>query len=143
MLIDDVLVSFTIPGSVTDELWDAYIAEILARRPRYCLALCLGAVQIDGAQRRRSTHALVRTRATVVVLTDNRTTRGLAMAVAWFGAKLDAFSWRDLEHALARLEVAEATHERLRREALAFYATLRHIDDPPYPLPSRAGADRP
>lgn len=126
--IDDVIVSFTIPGPISNEVWDAFLADIVAQRPRYCLVLCLGKVEVDGAQRRRSTQAVMRTRSTVIVVTDNRMTRGLAMAVAWFGAKLDAFTWRELDAALGGLELAAETRERLREEARRFHAALGHID---------------
>jgi len=126
--IDDVIVSFTIPGRIDDAVWDAFLADIAATRPRYCLVLCLGRVEVDAAQRRRSTQTVMRTRTAVVVVTDNRMTRGLAMAVAWFGAKLDAYTWTDLAPAIAGLDVAEPTRARLRQEAERFHAELGHID---------------
>src|SRR4029078_1357689 len=98
-----------IPGRIPDPVWDAFLDAIKLQRPRYCLVLCLGRVEGDAAQRRRSTLTVMRTRTTVVVLTDNRMTRGLAMAVAWFGAKLDAYPWIELEHAVGGLEIDEAT----------------------------------
>lgn len=126
--IDDVIVSFTIPGRISDAVWDAFLADITAGRPKYCLVLCLGRVEVDAAQRRRSTHAVMRTRTAVVVLTDNRMTRGLAMAVAWFGAKLDAHPWSELAQAIDGLEVAPATRQQLLREAQRFHAELGDID---------------
>lgn len=126
--IDDVIVSFTIPGRIPDAVWDAFLADITAQRPRYCLVLCLGRVEVDSAQRRRSTLAVMRTRTTVVVLTDNRMTRGLAMAVAWFGAKLDAHPWTELDRAVVGLEVADGTRAQLLHEARRFHAELGHID---------------
>lgn len=126
--IDDVIVSFTIPGAISDESWNAFVADIEALRPRYCLALSVGRVEIGATQRRRSTLAVVRTRSSMVVITDNRMTRGLAMSVSWFGAKLDAFSWRDLERALAGLEITEDTHMRLLDEARGFHASFGSLD---------------
>jgi hypothetical protein len=126
--IDDVIVSFTIPGRVSDAVWDAFLADITAQRPKYCLVLCLGRVEVDGAQRRRSTQAVMRTRTAVVVVTDNRMTRGLATAVAWFGAKLDAYPWSEVATALDGLDLAPATRRQLLLEAQGFYAELGHID---------------
>lgn len=127
-IIDDVVVSFTIPGRIPDGVWDAYLDEITTQRPRYCLVLCLGRLEVDAAQRRRSTQAVMRTRTSVVVVTDNRMTRGLAMAVAWFGAKLDAYAWAELERAVERLEVAAVTRQQLLQAAHRFYVELGHID---------------
>jgi len=126
--IDDVIVSFTIPGRITDQVWDAYLRAITVQRPRYCLVLCLGRVEVDAAQRRRSTQAVMRTRTAVVVLTDNRLTRGLATAVAWFGARLDTYGWSELERAVGRLEIGEDTQRQLLQEAHRFHAELGHID---------------
>jgi hypothetical protein len=127
-IIDDVVVSFTVPGRIPDGVWDAYLDEIKTQRPRYCLVLCLGRVEVDAAQRRRSTQAVMRTRTSVVVVTDNRMTRGLAMAVAWFGAKLDAYAWDELERAVERLEVAAVTRQQLLLAAQRFHVELGHID---------------
>ena len=126
--IDDVIVSFTIPGRISDEVWDAYLDAITVARPKYCLVLCLGRVEVDAAQRRRSTQAVMRTRTAVVVLTDNRLTRGLATAVAWFGAKLDTYGWSELERAVGMLEIEDATRRELVLEAHRFYAELGYID---------------
>lgn len=126
--IDDVLVSFMIPGRMPDAVWDGFLAHIMAQRPRYCLLLCLGRVEVDAAQRRRTTHAVMRTRTAVVVLTDNRMTRDLAMAMAWFGAKLDAYAWAELEPAIRGLDVLASTRELLVHEAQRFHAALGHID---------------
>lgn len=126
--VDDVLVSFMIPGCMPDAVWDGFLAHIMAQRPRYCLLLCLGRVEVDAAQRRRTTHAVMRTRTAVVVLTDNRMTRDLAMAMAWFGAKLDAYAWAELEPAIGGLDVLASTRERLLHEAGRFHAALGHID---------------
>ena len=127
-LIDDVIVSFTIPGRISDAVWDTFLADIAAHRPRYCLVLCLGRVEVDAAQRRRATQTVMRTRTAVVVLADNRMTRGLAMAVAWFGAKLDAHRWDELDAVVTGLEIAAATRQQLLHEAARFHAKLGHID---------------
>ena len=70
----------------------------------------------------------MRTRSTVVVLTDNRVTRGLAMTVAWLGAKLDAYPWSQLSHALDRMRLTEDARQRLYDIAREFHAEHRHLD---------------
>ncbi|MCA9707062.1 MAG: hypothetical protein KDK70_14505 [Myxococcales bacterium] len=126
--IDDVMVSFTIPGPITDRRWDAFVDTIVARRPASCLLLCAGAANVDAAQRRRSTTAFMRTGSSVVVLTDNRVTRGLAMTMAWLGAKLDAHPWSDLSHALGRLRLADGTRRHLYEIAREFHHEHQHLD---------------
>lgn len=126
--IDDVIVSCTIPGRIPDPVWDAFLADIASKRPKYCLVLCLGRVEVDAAQRRRSTQTVMRTRTAVVVITDNRMTRGLAMAVAWFGAKLDVHAWPELERAIEGMDVAPSTRPQLLEEARRFHGSLGHID---------------
>ncbi len=127
-VIDDVLVSFTIPGPIHDHCWDRFLADIDGKRPRYCLTLCIGAVQVAAAQRLRSTRVLLRAKSRVAVVTNNRMTRGLAMGVAWFGAPLDGYSWPELEQALATFDVGPATRVRLRDEAMAFRRKYPALD---------------
>lgn len=126
--IDDVIVSFTIPGPIPDAVWDGYLDHIAERRPKYCLVLCMGKVEVDAAQRRRSTQMVMRTRTAVAVVTDNRMTRGLAMAVAWFGAKLDAFPWSELGQVLDGFDIANDTRQQLLQEARRFHGVFGHID---------------
>ena len=83
--------------------------------------LCAGAISLDVAQRRRLTHAVMRVRSSVVVLTDDRVTGRIARAVAWFGAKLDTYAWGELPSALAGLEVDEGTRRRLHEVAWGFH----------------------
>jgi hypothetical protein len=127
-IIDDVIVSFTIPGHIPDAVWDGFLDEIVERRPKYCLVLCVGKVEVDAAQRRRSTQTVMRTRTAVVVITDNRMTRGLAMAVAWFGAKLDAFVWSELSQVVDGFDIASGTRQQLLQEAGRFHELFGHID---------------
>ena len=126
--IDDVIVSCTVPGRIPDSVWDAFLADIASKRPKHCLVLCLGRVEVDAAQRRRSTLTVMRARTEVVVLSDNRMTRGLAMAVAWFGAKLDVHAWPELERAIEEMDVAPSTRQQLLEEARRFHGSLGHID---------------
>lgn len=126
--IDDVIVACAIPGRIPDPIWDAFLADIASQRPKHCLVLCLGRVEVDAAQRRRATQTVMRTRTAVLVLADNRMTRGLAMAVAWFGAKLDAYRWTELEPAVASLDLPASTRRQLLDEAHRFHAKLGHID---------------
>lgn len=126
--VDDVMVSFIVPGPIAEGTWDSFIDAITTRRPSYCLLLCAGAASVDAAQRRRATDAFMRTRSAVVVLTDNRVTRGLAMTVAWLGAKVDAYCWNELAHALDRMQLTNDARERLYDIALEFHTAHRHLD---------------
>lgn len=126
--VDGVLTSVTLPGTVSEETWRSYLDVLAERRPRHCLLLSVGAVTIDAAQRRRFTHAAMRARSSAVVLTDNRVTRGWAMAVAWFGAKLDAYAWQDLPRAIDSLDVGGETRQRLYQTALSFHEAEAHLE---------------
>lgn len=70
----------------------------------------------------------MRTGSSVVVLTDNRVTRGLAMTVAWLGAKLDAYSWEELSDALERMQLTRDVRQRLYDIAQEFHTEHRHLD---------------
>lgn len=128
ILVEDVMVSLTIPEPVPDGIWTGFVDAIATHRPSICLMLCAGAAGVDAAQRRRSIEAFMRTRCTVVVITDNRVTRGLAMTMAWLGAKLDAYSWSELSQVLDRMALADTTRQRLYDIARAFHREHRHLD---------------
>ncbi len=118
--IDDVIISFTLAGPISHDRWEAFVQDIIDIRPRHCLVLCIGDVQVDAVMRRRSTEAVLRSRSAVTVVTNSRITRGLATAVSWFGPKLTAFAWRDLGRAISSLEAAPGTASRLLDQSRAF-----------------------
>jgi hypothetical protein len=127
-VIDNVIISYTIPGPIPDEAWNGFLESIETHRPQYCLVLCTGAVHVDAGQRGRSAATVARTGSHVLVVTDNRVTRALAIAVSWFGAQLDAFAWRDVGRALDSLVIASGTRQRLEQAALNFHADHGHLD---------------
>ncbi|MCH9687494.1 MAG: hypothetical protein K0V04_39030 [Deltaproteobacteria bacterium] len=126
--IDDVIISFTIPGTIPQDRWNAFVRDIIDIRPRHCLVLCIGDVQVDALMRRRSTDAVLRSRSSVTVVTNSRMTRGLATAVSWFGAKLDAYAWTEVDRAVDGLGVSKGTAARLLDQAKAFQRTCKHLD---------------
>ncbi len=64
----------------------------------------------------------------MLLVTNNRVTRGWAMAVAWFGAKLDVRSWHELARAVDMLEMEPQMRQRLYRDALRFRDERRDLD---------------
>lgn len=123
-LVGNVLLSRSQPGTMPDASWTPYVQAIHDHQPRYCLMLCSGTVEVDAAQRRRFTQAIIGVTVSAVVLTDDRVTRGWAMSVAWFGADVEVHSWRDLPQVVDALRVDGPTRSRLHDEALRFFATL-------------------
>lgn len=127
-LVDDVLVWSTTPGPIPDDVWQAFLDEVSRLRPRQCVGLCAGAINIDVVQRRRLTEALVRSDSSVLLLADDRVTVRLVGAVGWFGARLEARPWRELAPALAALELPDPTRFRVLEAARAFHARHAHLD---------------
>lgn len=126
--IDGVLVWSTTPGPIRDDVWQAFLDEVSRLRPRQCVGLCAGAINIDVVQRRRLTEALVRSDTSVLLLADDRVTVRLVGAVGWFGARLDARPWRELVPALAGLALPDPTRFRVLEAARAFHARHAHLD---------------
>lgn len=124
----ELLVSMTTPGVIADEVWAGYLHAVAEDKPRHCVMLCMGPIAADAGQRRRFTQAVMRARSSVLVVTDNRVTRGWAMAVAWFGAKLDVRSWHELARAVDMLEIEPQVRQRLYRDALRFHDERRDLD---------------
>lgn len=126
--IGEVIVSFTTPGLIADEVWREFLDDVTVMRPRHCVVLCAGSINLDVGHRRRLTEAVMRARSSAVVLTDDRVTARIARAVAWFGAKLDTYGWGDLGHAVSVLDVDEDTRRRVLETARGFHARHGHLD---------------
>ncbi len=127
-VIDDVLLSFSVPGEIADSTWSDFVSDIVSFRPRHCVMLCIGLISIDANMRRRSTNAMLRSHAMATVLTDHRVTRSLTATTAWFGARIEIYPWVDLPVAIERLHVARGTAQRVLEDARQFYSEQHQHD---------------
>lgn len=119
----DLMVSFTLPGMMTDEQWDRFVAAFWNNPIKYYLGAAVGTVDISSLQRQRIIDVLTGKAITTAAITDDAVIRGIATAVSWFGARIKAFSWKDLAKGLDYLntppEVAAAVLADLQRRKAA------------------------
>ncbi len=123
-IVDDVMVTRTIPGPLSDELYvDGFVGDLRrADAVRVIFSVSTGATSLTATQRKAAAEVMRQNDLGAVVLTDNRLVRGIITAVSWLGANANAFPWTDqgIEKAVAATNASQATQQRLREIATAF-----------------------
>ncbi|MCA9709474.1 MAG: hypothetical protein KDK70_26775 [Myxococcales bacterium] len=116
------LVSYTKPGPINDKTWDAFV-EAIENAPelRMALGVSYGSVGVNSVQRKKTADALKKKSVAVIVITDDRLTRGIVTAISWLGAKLKAFSWLEMDKAVAALEAPEQVSAEILASVRKFY----------------------
>lgn len=115
-----LLVSYSNPGPIPDDVWNGFVAAIQTNDIASTLNLTNGALTINSVQRKKSADAVVKKKCYIVVVTDDRLTRGIATAVSWLGANLKAFAWDHIDEAITSLKLDKETDRRVREQAMAF-----------------------
>ena len=108
--------SFTLPGAMDDETWNAFVSAFWSNPIRVYCGAAVGTVDVSSLQRQRIIDVLTKKQITTAAITDDTVIRGIATAVSWFGAKIKAFSWKDIDKGLRYLEVPEPTADKVRDE---------------------------
>lgn len=128
-VINDTIVSFTMPGTVSDEDWIPFVEGV--KRPgvnRY-LGTAIGVVEVNSVQRNLMGNALYSRKIPVAAITDEALIRGIATAMSWIGVKIKAFPWSDLNKGIEYLGVKEPWAAQMA----AYLNDLRkrYLKDPP------------
>ena len=120
----DVMVGVNTPGNISDEVWSKFLADLSADDYSCYIGCSLGILEVSAPQRKQAANALRHNKVALAVITDDVLVRGVVTAVSWLGANVKSFAWKDIDHALERLEVMDrkgqimATIERLRGAAV-------------------------
>lgn len=117
-LVGDVMVTFTIAGTITDRLWERFIADLKNNTVRVIFS-CADNANISSTQRKLTSEALQAKNIYAVVVTNSRITRGMLTAISWLGGSLNGYSWDDLEGAIKAAKNPSAEKE-IRALALSF-----------------------
>ena len=101
----DLMVSFYMPGPISDETWQDYCDTIASDKVAKVLATSIGAVEVNSPQRKQVSDALkAAPQVAVAVVTDEPIVRGLMTAVSWLGrVDLKAFPWHKVAEAYRHL----------------------------------------
>lgn len=119
---DKWLVSYTRPGPISDKVWDAFVQAIdNAPHLRVTVGVSYGSVEVNSVQRKKTADALKRKNVQTVVITDDRLTRGIVTAISWLGANLKAFSWADIDKAVAAIEAPPKVSRDILDSIREFY----------------------
>jgi hypothetical protein len=117
-LVDDVMVTFTIAGTISDRLWDRFIADLKNNNVRVIFS-CADNGNISSSQRKLTSETLQAKNIYAVVVTNSRITRGMLTAISWLGGQLNGFSWDDLDGALKAAQNPKVENQ-IRDLALSF-----------------------
>jgi len=112
-LVDDVMVSFALPGVISDESYGRWIKDFSTKKFSKYLVTTVGIVQLTSVQRKGVAEVLRRRTVHAVVLTDEMLVRGLVTAISWMGVDMKAFPWSEMKAAIKHLQVAPVVEERL------------------------------
>lgn len=123
--VDSCLVTMSIPGPVDKATWQAYIDDLRQPQLESVFSLVSGAATIDAVQRKQAANTVSERGLRVIVVTDNRLTRGVLTAISWLGASIRSYSWMEIERAFEGLAMDPEAERRIREIAEAF--RRRHL----------------
>lgn len=103
-----LMIVYAEPGDVPAHRFDAWIADIEAYKFPFVIGAAGGGASITGKQRRRVIEAFGNER-NVVVLVDDRLTRGIFTALSWLGLNVRCYPWLQMHEAIEYLELPELT----------------------------------
>lgn len=105
VIIDDLMISVTLPGPSDDSVWRAFARDLSTKGVTKYLGTAVGTVEVNSVQRRIVADALKLRRTPCAAVTDDKVVRGFITAVSWMGVDIRAFSWSDLRAAAEFLRV--------------------------------------
>ncbi|MFO0593387.1 MAG: STAS/SEC14 domain-containing protein [Polyangiaceae bacterium] len=115
VVIDDLMISLTVPGRAPDSVWADCAKELTSKRITRYLAMGIGELDVTSVQRKMVSEACISRGIEVAVLTDEGLVRGLVTAVGWLGVKIKAFPFSKLDEALAHLKLTKSMTEEATR----------------------------
>lgn len=124
MVVGEIMISRTLPGEIPSPVFDAFLGALRDQQIPLIFAFTIGTATLKPTMRKAAADTMTQVGTTAVVLTDNRYTRGILTAVSWFGAKIKAYSWSDLDKAIEvasiTTEIPTSTVDEIRRLAGIF-----------------------
>ena len=84
-LLGELLISFGMPGQISQERFKEFLDTISNRKPLYLLAVSTGASTINSVQRKTGAEVVKVSGIKIAVVLDNAITRGLITALGWLG----------------------------------------------------------
>jgi hypothetical protein len=97
-LLQDVMVTQTVPGPISDELYiNQFVSDLKKNTVRVIFSVAFGATSLTATQRKAAADVLRDKHILAIVVTDSRMTRGIITAVSWLGANAKAFGWDDVD----------------------------------------------
>ena len=97
----DLVISLTQEGSIPDEHWDHFVADINRKTTTRMLGIGIGAISVNTKQRRKLVQAMSDKKVAAVL--GSSVARGIATALGWMGLKIRAFGWDSLPEAFEYL----------------------------------------
>lgn len=101
VVVGDLIISLTQEGSVPDDQWDLFVADIEKKSTQRMLGIGIGAINVNSRQRRKLVQAMHDKRVAAVL--GSSVARGIATALGWMGLKIRGFGWNDIPGAFEYL----------------------------------------
>lgn len=118
--IGDLLITFSVPGEMTDTRMSELIQDVKAHAPKYVLGTGIGKASVNSLQRKMAADVFKGMTAIATVF-DDRLTRGIMTALGWLGLGIKSYDWASVREAIEQLRVpnvsvddAMQTHSELR-----------------------------
>ncbi|NVB37653.1 hypothetical protein G6O69_07400 [Pseudenhygromyxa sp. WMMC2535] len=113
-LIGEVMVTFTIEGELSDQLYvDQFLGDLKKSQAEVIFSLATGSNSITASQRKAAADVMKSKNLKAIILTDSRVTRGVLTAVAWLGGNVVGFPWDQIDRAVAATGASPQVQEQI------------------------------
>jgi hypothetical protein len=118
--VGGVVAAFTSEGVMPDDAWEAMIRDLATLPIRGYIGCTTGPVEVSSMQRKMGVDTMSARGLPTAVVSESRVIIGLVTAASWLGAKIKAFSWKELQAATKYLGASPA-------EQVEIVAAINHM----------------
>lgn len=127
--VGGVVAAFTSEGVMPDDAWEAMIRDLATLPIRGYIGCTTDPVEVSSMQRKMGVDTMSARNLPTAVVSESRVIIGLVTAASWLGAKIKAFSWKELQAATKYLGASPSEQV----EIVAAINHMREKSDRPRP----------
>lgn len=105
-IVGEVLIVITGSGPITDQRWQSFMSALREGPIKKYLGISIGNVEMTSIQRKQGAEVVKERGIVSLVVTDSRLVRGVVTAVGWLGARVSAYSLKDMDKAVEDLDIS-------------------------------------
>lgn len=118
--VGGVVAAFTSEGVMPDDAWAAMCRDLATLPIRGYIGCTTGPVDVSSMQRKMGVDTMSARDLPTAVVSESRVIIGLVTAASWLGAKIKAFSWKELQAATKYLGASPS-------EQVEIVAAINHM----------------